>query len=656
MTTNPGVHSDFRFDFFSSEERQIVYGFATHFYVTKAIVPFSIGNMEVRAFQMRPGDLLANLMNIEREFVVLLSPYSMFENRTLEAYKEIYASSMEGTRIDKSIQFIVSKDPKIEATIRNYLTREPEHPLIIPFRYDEISTKQSDFVLQRIRSNHLIRDLFSHQSPLRNEYYYFGRTKIIAQAVDLHKSGQNSSLFGLRKSGKTSTIYAIQRKARSAGENAIVIDCQDPSVHSRNYGDLLAHILEQTRQQLNLKREAFSFGGKAHLISDNFSAAATKTLSDAKGSVLILLDEIENISPNTSPSSHWRDGSDTIQFWQILRSFSQKQSNRTFTFCFVGTNPSLLETTRFSDLANPVYLFAPKTYMPNLTYEEVKQMVGRLGYFMGLDFDDEVISYLHNQYGGHPFFIRQLCSKVNTSITVIRPTRVSIADCKQAERSTAADLRIYISDILLSIKQFYPEEWEMLQYLHNNDLESFHGIARDYPAMLEHLVGYNILVNRGLDYEFTSDAIRNALSEMYSPKLNTPSLDERWAEISRRRNKIEEQIRSALYQWANLLSDADWDDALKKCLREDRRHELGPLIPRAAFSKNQSPLYFLELKKFVILSSRFHDNNSDRKRIESAFGKVNNGRADAHAKEINTEDFNALDDALQLLEEMFVAP
>ncbi len=37
-------------------------------------------------------------------------------------------------------------------------------------------------------------------------------------------------------------------------------------------------------------------------------------------------------------------------------------------------------------------------------------MVSTIGNYMGMRFDDEIYTYLTDDFGGHPFIIRQVCS------------------------------------------------------------------------------------------------------------------------------------------------------------------------------------------------------------------------------------------------------
>jgi hypothetical protein len=148
---------------------------------------------------------------------------------------------------------LVSRDGNIETIIKHYLLQDPEYPIVIPFHYKDFDSPNDNFIFDKIRRNYLIRDLFGYQSPLKQEYFFFGRTKLVNEVIDLHKSGQNSGLFGLRKSGKTSTIYAIQRRAKVAGCRTLSLDCQDPAIHAKRFGSLLHYIVSNIRKELNLK-------------------------------------------------------------------------------------------------------------------------------------------------------------------------------------------------------------------------------------------------------------------------------------------------------------------------------------------------------------------------------------------------------------------
>jgi hypothetical protein len=308
-------------------------------------------------------------------------------------------------------------------------------------------------------------------------------------------------------------------------------------------------------------------------------------------------------------------------------------------------------------IANPVYLFTPKTFIPMLDMNETREMIKRLGYFMGLDFDSSVIAHIHNRFGGHPFFTRQLCSQVHKRISLQRPQKVSLNTCKLAEQDVGADIAGYLNEILNSLQKFYPDEYAMLEYLATENTEDFGELARCSPADVEHLIGYGIVVRRGDYFEFSFDAVAGAVKENLSHANKGTSLEQKRQEISHRRNVIEEEIRSFLYRSAERLSDEAWQQRYSLCVMSNRKENLGSLKRREAFSKRNSPLYFTELLKFVQLCDEFDDDDPNSlKNILSAMNTVNQYRIDAHAKSISDSSYIELIKSIELLESTFLPP
>lgn len=104
------------------------------------------------------------------------------------------------------------------------------------------------------------------------------------------------------------------------------------------------------------------------------------------------------------------------------------------------------------------------------------------------------------------------------------------------------------------------------------------------------------------------------------------------------------------------LQSSDWAESLKGCLSEKRNLELGRLTRQEAFSKNKSPLYFVELLKFLKRSGQYDGMDESVGSIYSAMQIVNQLRIDAHAKDIDERNYGALLDALTILETVFVPP
>jgi hypothetical protein len=80
------------------------------------------------------------------------------------------------------------------------------------------------------------------------------------------------------------------------------------------------------------------------------------------------------------------------------------------------------------------------------------------------------------------------------------------------------------------------------------------------------------------------------------------------------------------------------------------------LTRQAAFSKNRSSLYFRELLAFARYSGQYDAMQSTIGDVFKAMEIVNKLRIDAHAKDIDDNSYNALSEALNTLETVFVPP
>lgn len=373
-------------------------------------------------------------------------------------------------------------------------------------------------------------------------------------------------------------------------------------------------------------------------------------LNRVKGQILIIFDEIEQISPLTAASTHWRTEQDTVLFWQIIRSFCQTESLGKVVICIVGTSPFLIETPKINGLDNPVYLFAQKRFIPNLSWYDVDLMIGRLGFFMGLNFPPQVMSKIFNMYGGHPFFTRQVCSKIHQLAKSQRPQDVSINLLRLAEEAFASDLKGYLQDIISNLKSQYHEEYDLLAEFVRGNPSELSEIANEAPDLVDHLIGYGLITKRGDDYDVTLNAITDVVGGMDSKLL---SQTDRWAEVNRRRNHIEQVIRAHLNIWSRSLTADEWSSLFKSALTEKRRESIDGNLPSKIFAKGNSPLYISDLLGFIKLPAVLPYLGENRRLLVENIDIVNRLRKDAHANDFTDSDFELVQNALDILESEF---
>lgn len=645
--TSPGIHTEFLMDRYNDTEHEILRRLSLEWYLTRSGERIQMASSSYQYFLMKPTSIFSEMFNIEREVICIFSPYETFEPRTLSAFAEAQ-EQLTSLRTETVCRIVISKDRKIESKIDALLKTDPEQPITIPFTYDELTyAYDSFFIRNRFRKHFYSRNLFNFLSPLKSDLYFFGRSELVHEIVNRHRDGEHTGLFGLRKSGKTSIIYAIERTLKSSGKNYVSIDCESPSIHKLRWNELLKKVV-------NLYHSAI--GSKAKLkitnLYDEKNAAdsfeedvLTIYRSKKKQSALFIFDEIERVTPGTASSRHWRSESDFIYFWQTLRGFYQRNPE-VFTYMLVGTNPSCVESATLVQHENPIFASIPCHYVPNFNLIKVRQMIRKLGQYIGLKFDDIVISKLADDFGGHPFLIRQACSVIHDECSGDRPATVDKALYEKIKQQFFDNSTHYLDMIVQVLRDWYLDEYDMLKFLSQNDLDSFNVLAEDNPNFTRHLIGYGIIQKSNYGYSFKIEAVKEYLGIQHKYERIHLSNEEKVEEISRRRNTLERTLRKIIRN--TLVMRYGKNKALEKVLAaipSSRTESLRSYDINEILKTDNSPLYFIDLENILKRDWGDFENifTSEKGKTILMLSEINSiGRPDAHAKSINEDNFTLL--------------
>lgn len=260
------------------------------------------------------------------------------------------------------------------------------------------------------------------------------------------------------------------------------IDCQNPAFHRRRWNKALYYVVYEICRQHNLKYVPTSEDLYTEEdASINFERDLLQVYNLlGKQNILLVFDEIENITFNVSPSEHWATGYDFIFFWQTLRSLFQKL-NKVFSYLIVGTNPICVEVPVIKGKDNPIFNQVPFEYIPGFDVPQTREMVRKLGHAMGLMFDEIIHGKLTEDFGGHPFLIRHVCSVINSLAPSHRPVVVDKVLYEKAKTKFNQDYIGYVDMILNVLRSFYADEFAMMEYLAVKDYATFHDFARMSP-------------------------------------------------------------------------------------------------------------------------------------------------------------------------------
>lgn len=408
----PGILSTLNIETRSQNEKKIIEAVSQIWFVT-FFKSASFKNSEYHFFFAKPTREIAEQFHFSREVLVLITPSSHFMPRCLDFVDKLMGDYQN--RLDKLCVFIVSKDDQISEKVQGIILQDKESRIIVPFTYDELinNSDSSELQINRLKKSFYERDLFSYETPLKTDTYFFGRHEAIQSLYGKYQTGQCGSLFGLRRIGKTSVIYAILRMMDVRDEPNVYLDCSETSFHMRRWNECLFFIVNDISKKYSLSKHIKLSIEEEHTeknASICFERDIESIFNHFNGKrLLIALDEIENITFTLSPTIHWRENIDFIYFWQALRSLFQKRQDL-FSVMISGVNPISIETPIVNTYDNPIYRFISPSYLPFFNANEVKEMVSTIGNYMGMRFDDEIYTYLTDDFGGHPFIIRQVCS------------------------------------------------------------------------------------------------------------------------------------------------------------------------------------------------------------------------------------------------------
>jgi hypothetical protein len=645
--TREGFNRAFRLNRFEAEEKHILNRLSKEWYLTSSGTPLKMSASKYEYFLMKPIQIFSEMFNLDRELVCVFSDYSHFEPRSLDAFTKAQESITE-LRAETVCKVLISKDPDIENKIDLLLKTDPEQPIIIPFTYEELSGPIDPYFMRnRFRKHFYTRDLFDFLSPLKSDLYFFGRSQLIHEIVNRHKSNEHTGLFGLRKSGKTSIIYAVERTLKASGENHVSIDCESPSVHILRWNELLEKIVLLFQEKLGSKINIDTSGRyEEKYASESFEKDIQRIhQSKKKQTVLFIFDEIERISPGTASSNHWRDGTDFIFFWQTLRGFYQKNPG-IFTYMLVGTNPSCIENATLVGHENPIFASIPCQYVPIFNVEQVRQMVGKLGRFIGLEFDDVIYSKLTDDFGGHPFLIRQACSVIHNECKGDRPAKVDKPLYEKVKKQFFNNASHYLDMVVQVLKDWYPDEFEMLKYLAQEDTKTFTDFAEDNLNFTKHLIGYGLLQKSSNGYAFNIEALKKHLGNQYKYERINMSESDKLQEISTRRNAIEKSLRKISRNTLKMnLGKKKGLEKMISAIPSHRRESLESYDIDGLLSPDSSPLFLLDITNLFKRDWEIfkHIFEMGKTKLILMLEEINQyGRPDAHAKKIDNNQFQQL--------------
>lgn len=621
----------------------------------------------------KPISKLKQLYNLGDEMLILCCKdnFVNFKSRTKDYLDFLLATSSEfKNRLDKLTCFLIDDCDNIAELVKKDRMDNPDARLIVPFSYDELCDGLTDDVLQaRLRSFLYERDLFGVASPLQNENMFFGkdRTNVISELYGKYKQGEHGGLFGLRRIGKTSILNLLKQRVEQAGGVVFYFDCT--KYHHLRWNEFLRQIIDDLQEKYAFEPDgddgiSLPNGFKIDTDKNDYSGshAALSFEKDIKHlfnafsqqRILLIFDEVEQISFETSSSEHWKSGNDALYFWQTLRSISQTD-RRLLSFVITGVNPKCIESSKINGNDNPIFNALTPQYITLFDYDDVKTMISDIGGHLGLSFDEEIYGKLVDDYGGHPFLTRQVCSRINSDVlnkNELRPYKVSKFGYDKRADDYRTQMEAVIKQILGVLEDYYPDEYELLKTLALQGSSYFKRSLTYGDSSIAHLLGYCLIKKESDDYYIRIKSIGEYLKNKHRNDAVLTEMEQRRERISRRRGELENKLRSIIAY--NLKTkygkkSVEWLCKILSNTATDKTQ--ASKLQKLDLKQAMSELYFSQLKILIEDDwKKYQEIFEDRVKFGQFFDIINRYRVDAHAKPISDEDEALLNIAFKYFE------
>lgn len=437
---------------------------------------------------------------ITREVMFFYSPYYDLQIRTFSRAKEILASlSREAT---PDLIFFASPDDRLTIKLEDWS--------VLGFTAIPLANELTAEPLQLVsllRDYVYARDLFYETTPVRGERF-FGRKTLMQELRDDIENQRVSGVFGLRKSGKTSVLQQLAEILRSPSLIPVFVDLEilpsPPDDPTRAFITTLASGLGTA-----IRKQGFPARALDKVLDDPqpeaLLAAMSRTLEKLAlhgTRVVLLLDEIEFLTPTDQVDVAEGAFSGVAQTLGVLRSLVQSTEN--FTFLLSGLTNDILENGRLYGRPNPLFSWAKARYIGPFPRAEADELATAIGARMGIELEPGALAALYDGSGGHAYLYRNLASAVVADLPVVTYRRVMrtsdvLHRLMPWKRSIAGNL----DEIFGHLERYYPTESVLLDILIESP-EDFAVLAASEDRAVHHLASLGLLTESQGKFEGSS--------------------------------------------------------------------------------------------------------------------------------------------------------
>lgn len=431
-----------------------------------------------------------------REVMIFYSPHEDLQGRTFQA------AARELTTTERSVTpdifFLWSPDQRLRVKLNDW-SRPAK--LAIPLLIDD---EDELSLITLLRDYIYARDLFYMTTPVHGASF-FGRRTLLQSLRDDVFNQQVTGVFGLRKSGKTSILKQLQEELHEDQVVTVLMDLEAfPSPPEDPTDDIVSELRRRLIEELKAHRlrtqELSQLPERPGILElKNALQVILKRLHKEGHRILVLLDEIEYLTPADRIDIAEGDMPRVAQFLSALRSVVQESDN--FTFVLSGLTSAIVEGGRLYGRPNPLFSWAKAVYVKPLEREEADVLASTVGGKMGVQIEPGALEALHEASGGHAYLYRNLSSAVvqhlPTDVFQRTMTRASVlselTDWKSRVQGN-------IEEIVQHVKRYYANEAVMLDVLMES-AEDFKELAPTEHVAVRRLMDLGLVQEHDGNFE-----------------------------------------------------------------------------------------------------------------------------------------------------------
>ncbi|TDD34626.1 translation initiation factor IF-2 N-terminal domain-containing protein [Saccharopolyspora elongata] len=299
---------------------------------------------------VRFSQAIENAFGLTREVFFFYSPHKDLQIRTFRAAKKALVEQLQ-REATPDMMFLWAPDKRLREKLDDWSSG---NFLAIPL---ELSDDGDPIAFIKLLRDYVFkRDLFYETTPVRGDRF-FGRRQLLQSLRDDIRNQRVAGLFGLRKAGKTSVLSELAQNLSGPETIFILRDLESlPSPPEDPVPILLQDLIDDLRSELRqrgLSTQDFSQLTGDTGISDFKRAfqAALRRLARSDIKVVLMLDEIEYLTPSDRIDISEGDMTSVAQLLGTLRSLVQENGN--FTFLLSGLTSAIIESGRLYGRPNP---------------------------------------------------------------------------------------------------------------------------------------------------------------------------------------------------------------------------------------------------------------------------------------------------------------